>query len=128
LLGFALPLRVLIHLPQAGRGGEWRAWTLIWWLTVQMALIVIPFLWGVRSGVRLGSLSLNCAALVAAAMAVLTFVLQVEDSRQALAYEVWRNGESLGWQMVWTPQVLPFLGIVWQFGLMSAGQIRYRRI
>jgi hypothetical protein len=93
------------------------------WLTVQLLLILVPFLVGVSHGVRLGSLGAGRMALPAAAIATMTLIMQVEDTRQTLAYEVWRNGGSLGWQLAWTPHVLPFLAILWQFGILTAANL-----
>lgn len=81
---------------------------------------------GVRRGVQLGSLGVGRAALLAA-IAMLTLIMQVEDTRQTLAYELWRNGGSLGWQLVWTPHVLPFLAILWQFGILRAANLTATR-
>jgi hypothetical protein len=84
-----------------------------------LVLFPIPFLWGVRRGARSGALGMGRAGLLAVAIATLTLILQVEDSRAALARELWSNGGSLGWQLVWTPQVMPFLAILWQFGILT---------
>jgi hypothetical protein len=81
---------------------------------------VLLAVWGVRRGVRAGCVGMGRITLLAAAIATLTLIMQVEDTRQKLAFELWRNGGSLGWQLVWTPHVLPFLAILWQFGILTA--------
>jgi hypothetical protein len=81
---------------------------------------VLLAVWGVRRAVRAGCVGMGRITLLAAAMATLTLIMQVEDSRQTLAYVAWSNGGSLGWQLVWTPHVLPFLAILWQFGILTA--------
>ena len=110
-LWIGVPLRIMFRVPLRQ--------TFIW-LTIQGLLILTPFLGGVRRGVRSGSLSVGRMALFAAAIAALTLIMQMEDARQTLAYELWRNGGSLGRQLVWTPQALPFLAILWELGILTA--------
>ncbi|HEY1756761.1 MAG TPA: hypothetical protein VGG72_15405 [Bryobacteraceae bacterium] len=113
VIPFGVPVRAIFRAP---------LWQTLFWLAVQAILIVIPFLWGVRRGTRVGFLGWSQMALVVSAMASLTLIMQVEDSRQTLAYALWGNGESLGWQMVWTPHVLPFFAILWEFAILSAAK------
>jgi hypothetical protein len=102
------PLRLMFRVPLR--------WTLFW------LLILMPFLWGVHRGVRLGSPGVGRMALLAGAIATLTLILQVEDSRATVARELWSNGGSLGWRLVWTPQMPPFLAILWQFGILTVAK------
>jgi hypothetical protein len=57
---------------------------------------------------------------LAAAIAILTLIMQVEDGRSHLAFAAWSSGGALDGRLAWTPRMLPFVAIVWQFGLMSA--------
>jgi hypothetical protein len=89
------------------------------WAWIAGLILGSVFRPGVRRGARLGSLDVGRTALLAAAIAALTLILQVEDSRQALAYALWSSGGSLGRQLVWTPRVMPFLAILWEFGILT---------
>jgi hypothetical protein len=95
---------------------------------VQTALIVSPCLWGARRGMRSGVLGLKPAILGAAALAVWTLLLQVEYSREHLAFEVWKNGGALGAGLAWEPRPLPFAVILWQFGVLAIATSRRRPI
>jgi hypothetical protein len=110
-LSIGAPMRVMFGVPLR---------QILVWLTIQLLLILIPFLVGVDRGVRSGSLGVGRMALLAAAISALTLIMQVEDARQTLAYELWRNGGSLGWQLVWAPRALPFLAILWELGVLTA--------
>jgi hypothetical protein len=118
---------------------------LVWWLSRAMLLavffdsrhtalffvipavvtVLIPVLWGVSRGVRVGSVEFGHVLLATAAIAALTVAMQVEDSRASLAFSMWGRGETLDGSLVWTPRLLPFAAIVWQFGLLfAAGNCR----
>jgi hypothetical protein len=106
---------------------------LVWWVLrgvpllhlalfvfmMQMALILLPFLWGVHQGIHLGSLRVSRAVLFAAAFTILTLVIQVENSREQLAFKFWSSGGMLGGRLAWDPQPLPFAVILWQFGFLT---------
>ncbi|HXM45372.1 MAG TPA: hypothetical protein VN924_29315 [Bryobacteraceae bacterium] len=91
------------------------------WLLPPAILFLIPFLWGTRRGVRRGAFSTGTAVwLGAAAVTMLTFIVQVESSREGLAFAAWSGGGAMDGRLPWTPRLLPFAAIIWQFGLMSA--------
>jgi hypothetical protein len=90
------------------------------WLLPQLALVLIPFLWGVRQGVRAGALRFGRVAWWAVALAVLTLAAQVEDGRSALAFAAWSRGAAWHGGLAWTPRLMPFAAIAWQFGLILA--------
>lgn len=90
------------------------------WLLPQVVLILIPFLSGVHSGVRREGLEIGRAVLLAVAIATFTVILQVEEERGRLAFAAWSSGGALDGQLAWTPRLLPFAAIAWQFALMVA--------
>jgi|HubBroStandDraft_1064217.scaffolds.fasta_scaffold02653_5 hypothetical protein len=92
----------------------------LFWLLPGVVLILIPFLCGVYRGIRRGGLGAGRAVWLAAAIAILTLIMQVEDGRSHLAFAAWSSGGALDGRLAWTPSMLPFVAIVWQFGLMSA--------
>jgi hypothetical protein len=83
---------------------------------MQMGLLLLPFLFGVYHGVRLGSLRVGPALFLAFIFAFLTFIVQVEDSREHLAFLAWSTGGTLGRGFAWNPHAAPFAVILWQFG------------
>ncbi len=92
----------------------------LFWLIPQVVLILIPFLWGVHRGVCFGALGIGRVVLLAVAVAILTLIVQVEDDRRGLAFAVWSSGCAFDGRLVWTPRLLPFAVIIWQFGFMVA--------
>jgi hypothetical protein len=96
-------------------------------LLPQVALILIPFLSGVHSGVRRRGLEIGRASLFAVAIAIFTIILQVEDERGRLAFAAWSSGGALDGRLAWTPRLLPFAAIAWQFVLMVASTANWRR-
>jgi hypothetical protein len=65
--------------------------------------------------------------MLALLITALTVVVQIEADREQLALVVWRNAGDLGGQLVWTPRMLPYAVIIWQFGYMFAAT-RWRRL
>lgn len=90
------------------------------WMTIWTLLIPFPFLWGVWRGARSGAFGMGRAVWISIALAILTLAAQIEDARQKLAFQVWSSGGSLGGKLVWTPRLLPFVAILWQFGFLYA--------
>jgi len=93
-----------------------------------VVLVLIPFLWGLERGVRRGALGVDRVAWLAAAIAILTLIAQVEDGRSSLALAAWSRGGAVDGQLAWTPRLLPFAAIVWQFGFIFATQRRKENI
>jgi hypothetical protein len=92
----------------------------LFWLLPLAVLVLIPFLCGAYRGVRRSALGIGQTVWVAASMAALTLVTQVEGGRESGAFTAWSNGRTSNGPLAWTPQVLPFAAIVWQFGLVFA--------
>jgi hypothetical protein len=92
-----------------------------YWLP-QVALILIPFLWGAVRGARGTLLPVRRIAWLAAALALLILASQIEDGRSSLALAAWQRGRSIGGRLAWTPQLLPFAAAAWQFGLIFVTQ------
>ena len=86
-------------------------------------LSLVSFFGGVYLGNRAGAPQLSRPIKLSLIAAVLTAVLQIEASRQSLAFQSWMNAESFDGRFVWTPHVLPFLAIAWQFALTAAAWI-----
>jgi hypothetical protein len=87
----------------------------LFWLLPLAVLVLIPFLRGVHRGVRRGALGIGHTVWLAASIAALTLVAQVEGGRESRAFTAWSSGGTLNGPLAWTPQVLPFAAIVWQF-------------
>ncbi len=90
------------------------------WLLPVVVLFVFPLLVGVYQGARSRTFGGRRAVLMAVALILLTVIVQIEESRAAVALDVWSRGESMDSRIVWTPQLLPFAAILWQFGLLAA--------
>jgi hypothetical protein len=91
-------------------------------LLPEVVLILIPFLYGVYCGARRGAFGIDRAAWLAAAIAILTLLAQVEDGRSSLAFAAWSSGGAADGRLAWTPRLLPFAAIIWQFGFIFATQ------
>jgi hypothetical protein len=105
-------------------GGLLYAHGLLFWLLPIAILMPIPFLWGVRRGARGGTFRIGLAVWLAAALAISTLAVQVEDGRASLAFAAWSGGGAVDGRLAWTPRLLPFAAIVWQFGLIFATRRR----
>lgn len=107
--------------------GSGRASMIFFYWLPEISLILIPFLWGAARGARGMLLPIRRLAWLAAAMAVLVLAAQVEDSRSSLALSAWQSGAPVGGRLAWTPQLLPFAAIAWQFACMAAARLREKR-
>jgi hypothetical protein len=67
-------------------------------------------------------------AWLAGSIAVLTLAAQVEDGRSSLALSAWQNGGSVGGRLAWTPQLLPFVAIAWQFACIIATRFKEQHV
>jgi hypothetical protein len=114
LLG--LLLWICIAMLRALLSGQLRG--ILFWLLPLAVLFPIPFLWGVRRGTRGGAFAIGRAVWLAAAIAILTLIVQVEGSRESLAFAAWSTGGAVDGRLVWTPRLLPFAAILWQFGFI----------
>ena len=57
--------------------------------------------------------------MLAAIVAILTLVVQVEGDREAMAFAAWASGGAVDGRLLWKPRLLPFAVILWQFGLLT---------
>lgn len=90
------------------------------WVGTAILLLPVPLLAGVYHGSHSITVSVRRTVLLAAGLALLTLIVQIEDGRSHIAYDVWARGESVYQRFVWNPQLFPFAAILWQLGVMGA--------
>ena len=83
-------------------------------------LVLIPFLWGVQRGACGAAFAADTVMWLAVGIAILTLIAQVEGSREDLAFAAWSSGRTVEGRLSWTPRLLPFAAIAWQFGFVFA--------